>query len=408
MKKSPSQIGAGFFEGSEIVAKDETKQKKTRQRNGTGTVVERKDGIFEYRVSMGIGIDGKKLRKSFYGKTSKDAIDKYKEWLKNSDNVPIEKVSTVGEWADKWLKIYKEGNISYITYSDYAGYIKNHIKPKLGSLKLEQVRPAHINQFFRGLTKTNKKGEPLPGTKLSDSAQRKIKILLDNIFDSAIENRFCKTNPAQNIKLEKKPQKEVEIFKQSEIDAILNYVPVHKDGTYIAILLYSGLRIGELLALQWTDVDTTKGIITVRRALKHTKDGDVVGDTTKGKRIRQVPISGEIKELINSLPRTSIFVVPRENGENHTHSSFNTIYNGFFNDLNANLAKENPESHQVIPLLSAHKCRHSFATYSAKAGIPLSILQKMLGHAQIGTTQIYINIDTSDLTSNISKLTFSK
>ena len=79
-----------------------------RQSNGTGTFKIRKDGTVEYKVSLGSGINGAPIRKSFYGKYKADAIAKYKEWLKESGNVPIEKVETVKEWAYLWLELYKK------------------------------------------------------------------------------------------------------------------------------------------------------------------------------------------------------------------------------------------------------------------------------------------------------------
>ena len=84
-----------------------------RQSNGTGTFKIRKDGTVEYKVSLGSGINGVPIRKSFYGKYKADAIAKYKEWLKESGNVPIEKVETVKEWAYLWLELYKKNNVAY-------------------------------------------------------------------------------------------------------------------------------------------------------------------------------------------------------------------------------------------------------------------------------------------------------
>ncbi len=372
-----------------------------RQSNGTGTFVKRKDGIYEYRVSLGIDLDGRRARKSFYGKTKSAAVAKYKDWLKNSENIPVEKVTTVGEWADKWLELYKKGKVSYITYSDYAGYIKNQIKPILGNLRLEQARPAHIQEFFTKARKVDKKGAPIPESTLSDSARRKLLIILNNLFETAIENKFCTENPARSIKLEKQPQREIEVYTQREIKAILDFIPQHKQGSYIAIMLYSGMRIGELLALQWGDVDLEGQIITIRRALKHTEDGEKIGDTPKSKRIRIIPMSKELAQIFKELPKQSLFVVPRTQGGYHTHSSFDTVYYGFLDDLNATL----PEG-QKVRRLSPHKCRHSFATYSVKSGVPIAILQQILGHAQISTTQIYTHVDTDDLKENIKKLKF--
>lgn len=85
-------------------------------------------------------MDGKPLRKSFYGEKQTDAKKGYKEWLKTPKSVLIEKVKTVGEWSEHWLEIYKKDKVSYGTYKNYKLYVEKHIIPALGTLKLDQVK----------------------------------------------------------------------------------------------------------------------------------------------------------------------------------------------------------------------------------------------------------------------------
>lgn len=157
-------------------------------------------------------------------------------------------------------------------------------------------------------------------------------------------------------------------------------------------MLLTGLRRGELLALQWGNINMSNRTIRVCQAVQRAESGQQINNTTKGKRERIVPISDELKELLDSLPRQSLFVV-QENGKGLTIDQFQRRYKRFFNDIG-------------IEYKSAHKCRHSFASYLLKGGADLRTVQVLLGHAQIGTTQIYAHVDINGLKDNIQKLKF--
>lgn len=358
-----------------------------RQKNGTGSFVTRKDGTVEYKVSIGIGMDGKSLRKSFYGKDKKAAIQKYKEWLKSSGEVPIEKVTTVGEWADNWLLIYKKDKVAYGTYDNYKQYVNNYIKPILGHLKFEQVRPAHIEMFFNKISG------------LSKSAKKHIHIALRGIFNSAIENHFCKESPVKPFKKyitsaeedEKKVKEEVKVFSPTQIKQILEIAPTHKYGHYVLILLYTGLRVGELLALQWTDIKDD--LITVRRSQARAEGGGYIDKAPKSGKVRYVGITPDLQKILDNLPKKGIYVLTDEKGQQITLSGFEKRYKKFFTDTG-------------IEFLSPHKCRHTYATYLLKGGVDIKIVQSLLGHSTVNVTEIYTHVNTDDIKNNVKKLNY--
>jgi hypothetical protein len=117
-----------------------------RKANGEGTLRQRKDGTWEYRIVVGTGLDGKPVRKSFYSKTKTGGKTAYKEYLKTA-TVAIEKIMTVGEWAPKWLDVYKKGKIAYKSYKSYKYYIEHYITPAIGHLKIDGVRPVHLEDL---------------------------------------------------------------------------------------------------------------------------------------------------------------------------------------------------------------------------------------------------------------------
>ena len=365
------------------------KKDAKRQKNGTGSFYHRKDGTVQYRVRAGIGIDGKSLRPTFYGKDEKEALQAYQDWIKQSGNVPLEKVVTVKEWAQQWLEIYKEKRVSWGTYNEYEIIVNKHIIPQLGKTKLKDLKPAHIERLINSLSTGNGKNKDQP---YSMSRKKKVRFLINAILESAVENGYCQKNVASNIQLEKAPKKEVEIFTQSAIDAILQRAEEHPFGYVIKLLFYTGLRRGEILALLWSDVDIEARKITVRRAVQRLKKGQRVNDTTKGKKERVIPIDDELKALLESITKDSLNVVS-EKGTPLSIDQYQRRYKSFFSGLD-------------VEYKSGHKCRHSFASYLLKNGANIRAVQELLGHAQLSTTQIYTHVDYDGLKDNISKLKY--
>jgi integrase len=366
--------------------------KRTRQKNGTGSFRQRPDGTVEYRVYLGIGPNGKPQRPSFYGNTEADALKAYREWLKDDEkSVTIENVSTVEEWSKQWLELYKETRVSWGTYNEYEIINKKHIIPQIGSVKLQDLRPAHIEKLINSLSKGGgaKKDKPY-----SMSRKKKVRFLIRAMLDSAVENGYCAKNVASNVKLEKAQVKEVEAFPQDAIDEILKFADKHPFGYVVKLLLYTGLRRGELLALKWGSVDIPSRKMRVWQSVSRVKGGQEERDTTKTRKERIIPISDDLKALLESIPVAGLYVVS-ENGRGLTIDQFNHRYKKFFDDL--------PE----VEYKSAHKCRHSFASYLLKGGADIRAVQILLGHSQLATTQIYTHVDLDGLKTNITKLKYS-
>lgn len=356
---------------------------KTRQKNGTGSFYHRKDGTVQYRVYMGIGSDGKPWRPSFYGKDEKEALQAYKDWLKNSSNTPIEKVKTVGEWADKWLELYKKSGrdkVAYSTYRNYKMYVDNHIKPHIGNLKFEQVRPAHIEQLYSKLPKD-----------MSYSARRHINIALNGIFKTAVENRYCKENPIKSMPMPTSDAETIKVFNPEQVAKIIKDANNHVDGIYVLLPLYSGMRASEITALMWSSIDLTNNQIIIKTAMTRAEGGGYEEGKTKSRKSRVIPISPEFKSVLQAMPVNGLYVFSDDGSAPLTLAQFEYRYSRFF--------KETGNDY-----LSPHKCRHTYATYLLRGGADLRVIQTLLGHSKIGVTEIYTEVNVDDLRNNIAKL----
>jgi len=228
---------------------------------------------------------------------------------------------------------------------------------------------------------------------LSMSWKKKVHFVAYSIIEYGIENHWCRENPVNYVKLPKEPQKTVGVFSRSAIKEILKHAETHPFGPAILILLYTGMRRGELLALQWGNVDLKERTIRVCKAVRKEKEGYKINDTPKGKRDRVIPISDELLGAFERLKRNKSLFVIAENGKGLSPDKFNDRYRKFFDDL-------------PIEYKSAHKCRHSFATYFLRSGGNIRALQELLGHKQLTTTQIYADVDIDDMRDNIKKLKY--
>ena len=369
---------------------------------GDGTLRQRKDGTWEYRAIITLP-DGTQSRKSFYSKdkTGTGAKKKYRDWISSKED-PLSAVYTVGQWASLWLQTYKKDKVAPKSYKNYELYINKHIIPTLGEYALTEVKPVHIETFFS------------LESDLSYSARHHLYIILNSLFETATDNNYCRNNPCKRIVVHDDESKTPLVFSKQEIEAILAYAPQHPYGYYVTAFLYTGLRIGELTALQWGNVDLDNGILTIDQALAATSESGkkyAIKPTTKTKKARQVVLSPEGINVFKSIPRTGLFVISNKNGAFVNPDVYRKHYDKFFADLNVELKKEHQKSSaddepfQVRPL-SPHKCRHTHATYLLESGANIRAVQEQLGHAHISTTEIYTHVDINSLKENVSKLSF--
>lgn len=385
---------------------------------GDGHLRKRKDGRWEYIVTVGYDMDQKPIQKSFYSKDSSGAgaKKKYRVWLAKQETDIVE-IKTVKQWAEVWLDTYKKDRVAYKSYCNYKLYVEKHIIPELGRYKLDEVRPAHIAQLYR-----KKMG-------LSNSARRHIAIALNGIFETAIQNKLCVDNPAKAEKPPKTAQKKPKAWTMSQASRILAYAKEHEFGPMVAALLQTGLREGELCALTWEHMHLDESYLDCCQTVAEIEPEQAATVKKAGKDcirheygIKPVPKSGRDRivaltpngvALFRSVPNTGPYVFgwrPRRKRDGKILEVGNTFmtplqfryrYDKFFQDLNKTLPPE-----EQIPVLSPHKCRHTYATHLLAGCNNLRAVQEQLGHADVSTTEIYTQVDMADRLRNVDKLAF--
>jgi integrase len=356
------------------------------RKNHDGSFRKLANGTIEFVVSIGFDAYGKHQRKRFYGKTELECRKKHKDFMKGGESQPIQaKEHTLSKWLDEWLKIYKENNVQASTYIEYVNLV-NHIKRhKIGKMKLSQVKPIHVTEFFSDLSR------------YSHSFRKHMRFLINGAFECAIDNDFLGKNPVRRAVIAKKAEGRREAFTEDDVRTIINFAKTDKlFGIPILIMLNTGIRSGEMRALTLDKIDFINNVVTIDTAVKQIGE---IGVTKNGK-TRYVPIKKDfVKFLKANLSENTQYIV----GDSYyvTQAGFRSRYDKFFPRLNKTLVNLGAEP---IVKKSAHSCRHTYGTLLQKHGMPIAIVSELLGHSSTDVTDKYTHLkDVSVLTQAVEK-----
>lgn len=229
----------------------------------------RNDGRWEGRYQIGRYDDGRIKYKSVYGRSYTDVKEKLKESIINSSKSNIKTLSiTYSDVLKLWLSNNKINHKNATEYK-YQYVIEKHIIPELGGYKMSQINSFIINQF---LSEKLSSGRLVNGDKLSPAYVRIMMIIIKSSIDFAVAEELCQPlkSPINQIPL---PKKEVNILSEDDYKKLKSFLMKDITPTKLGILisLYTGLRIGEICALSWEDIDLKENIIHVYHTVSRIK-----------------------------------------------------------------------------------------------------------------------------------------
>lgn len=264
------------------------------------------------------------------------------------------------EWMKIWLERYVKSAVKSRTFTKYEQIVNLHINPYMGNCSMKKIKEMDVQKLLSVDLLANKK--------LSTSVINAVLSVLKNSLSIAVRQNVLPINPVEKIKRMTPCEKAVEAFSIKEQRLIESYIEKTKNMKLygIVVCLYTGLRIGELLALTWDDVDMKKKIIKVD---KTTCEKNGVNSPKSKSGIRTVPISSYLLPLIKQLynVRTCKFVIETKGK--------NTQVRGY-QELFARLVKK-----LGIPYKSFHSLRHTFATRAIESGMNYKTLSVLMGHS---------------------------
>lgn len=350
------------------------------------SICKRKDGTWCAAVVHGVNDKGKPKRKYLYGKTKKEVEQKLRQFENDVEGYGAaldENNMSVEEWVYKHLFTNLHKTIKDTTFANYLIVYDTHIKNSwLGEMQLKDVKLNHLQQFFKGKTE------------LSEAYMHRIRIILNGAFKSAMLNNLIRVNPFTGFK-PPKSEKEATKFEVMTKEEQSLYMHHARNEPVILTALFTGMRLGELLALRWQNVDLDTKVITVEQSHSRAKVYDDNGDYTtqdlfldpkSESGVRRIPIPNSLvlelrkHKLASAYKKDKDLVFCTCTGNVYSASNIRRIHRSILKKAD-------------LRHIKFHALRHTYATRLLEAGENFKTLQVLLGHADIQTTMnIYAHV----------------
>lgn len=353
---------------------------------GEGTIYQRKDGRWAAQMAVGLCPDGKPRRLSFAGRTRREVQEKLTAALAEKQRGSFVEPSnmTVAEWLGTWLNEYKKNRIRPTTWDSYEVQVRCHIVPTVGSMKLKDLRPEHLQRLYNSKLSSG----------LAARSVRYVHQVIHGALDQAVKNQLIVRNVSDMAVLPSECRKEIRPLTADQANHLMT--SVKNDRLYPAILLglETGLRRGELLALRWADLDLDDATLSVSRGLVRVRSHEAGKRTTL---VFQDPKTVASRRTI-PIPAEALSELK---GHKERQTKEKLILGGayFNNDLvfctedGRPIDPRNFVRHfdrlvkaAGLPPIRFHDVRHTFATMMLELGQSPKVVQTILGHSRISVT----------------------
>lgn len=407
---------------------------RKKRSNGEGTFYQKKDRTWVLQITLGRNEAGTLQRKSFTAKTKTLCIERKNQWLAEQEaHTQLAEAQRLKEEEDaalrlqlghsveseilfsdafmSWLQLYKSPPTRKpSTYASYIDIYEGHFKPFFGEMSLYNITQDTVQDYYQKKQLSGSRNDGKAGG-LSPKSIRNHHMLLKDFFSYALGKYKLDVNPALETERPEVITKEMRVLSSSEMEVFIS--EVMKETQRVAILtdLMTGLRIGELLALEITDLDLNKQTLSVTKDLIRVKTSAlslndpnirilnydpakkthlIVQNKPKTKKsVRTIAISDELAELLIRHLYTMAYSFTRNPDNLLFPSAVGTHLDPKSFEIRLSAVSKRCGIQKVNP----HALRHTLATRLVEERIPLNIVQGIMGHASIETTRKYLHKD---------------
>lgn len=323
-------------------------------------MIKRKDGRWQEQIKL----PGMDKPKYFYGKTQAEVKKKIAAWTQDQERGPL-----LPKVADEWQS-WHEGQISPSSVNAYKKPVED-VKEYFAGQYITEIHADEVDAFLRWLA----------GKGLAKKTVQVRRDVLNMIYDYAILHRICEHNPCGPVKMPKGLQSKRREPPADDVILAIDQGEKTGGGLFAFILLYTGMRRGELLGLRWDDIDLQAGVIYVRRSVYF------VGGSPRLKLPKTAAGERQIVILDKLRP---VFQHP---GKGYVFGGVSPMDERAFNRMWWALCSKNGWRDGCHCLVTPHQFRHAFATLLFEAGVEEMDTKQIMGHSSINVTRnIYTHI----------------
>ena len=305
----------------------------------------------------------------FYGATEREVNRKIMEYRTKAEDGKTF-AETAREWWDEACP-----NLAYQSVKTYKPALNRAINA-LGDCLIKSVKPGDITLFLKNMSRKNFAAKTI-------SNQR---MVFNLVFRYAVVQNYIEVNPCSSVQTPKNTNKNTRNAASPEDEEIIKKSADVWIFPYIALM--TGMRKGEILALQWKDIDFEHNVIYVTKSVYHEGDKPYIKTPKTEAGIREVPLLEPLKRTLTAFDRKQPdeYIV--------SDDGINLLTNRRFITLSQKFRRETGVT------CTAHQLRHSFATIAFECGVPVKSVQEILGHKQISTTMdLYTEFRKKSLTN---------
>lgn len=352
----------------------------------------RKDGRYQANVIIGTDEETGKLiyAPTIYARSIPELENKKAEVKDqvNKGTYADDKGMTVKEWADTWFKVDKD-TAGIRTKEMYESCVYSYIVPALGAFRLKELKKSDVQKMINDNKEHRRTCEQL-------------RMTVKQMLFAAIDEGLLYKHVALNIKLPPKIKNEKRPLTITEKAAIKTADLTSKEKAFLYILVYCGLRRGEILALSRNDINFSSETVQIHNVITFDHGNPVLKSIPKTDNgLRTLPMPADLKAVlepyVKSLNGLYLFEMERKDGL-MSKSSYDKFWNGIIRKLNA--AAGGTNDIDVVHGLTAHVFRRNYGTSLYYAGVPAKEAQFLLGHSDIKLTlELYTFLDKEQSTA---------
>jgi integrase len=345
-----------------------------RRGHNEGSITKRSDGLWEARITL----DGGK-RKSFYAKTRQEAAKKLTAALRDVEmGLPIaaDKLSVERYFTD-WLAAVKS-TIRPRTWKRYEQYIRVHLLPTLGRVALAKLSAQHLQLLY---AKKLEEG-------LSSTSVHHTHTVIHKALEGALRLGLIQRNVSDLVDPPRMRHHEMTTLSEQQARTLIGATHGIRHEALYVVALATGMRLGELLALKWRDIDLERATLNVRATLQRTPDGLILAEPKTAYSRRTIALS-----------RTAVAAFRQHHARQQEErlrigETWHDMDLIFANEIGRPLEAGNVLRRSFWPLLKRaglphmrfHDLRHTAATLLLGRGINPKVVSEMLGHSHISIT----------------------